>query len=186
MPAPVVLPWERLLWSSRPWRLARCLAGERYRLTDVRLLRASRETTDEIALADIGEVQCIERRADRVFGTSTLIVDLSPPAHSASHAFLDPARPAARRAPRGARQRSGGAARPESHSRRAGLGTEHANLPRQPGVCRLRRGAPRDRRPRHRPARQDHGGRVRRRRSDCAWRREARSGRHRAVHGART
>ncbi len=74
MPAPVVLPWERLLWSSRPWRLARCLRGEQYRLTDARLLRAAREATDEIALADIGEVQCIECGADRFFGTSTLIV----------------------------------------------------------------------------------------------------------------
>jgi hypothetical protein len=74
VPAPVILPWERLLWSSRPWHLARRVAGEHYRLTDARLLRASGDAIDEIALADIGEVQCIETRADRFFGTSTLIV----------------------------------------------------------------------------------------------------------------
>ena len=39
----VLLPWERLLWSSRPWRLSRCLAGERYLLTDFRLLRIVRD-----------------------------------------------------------------------------------------------------------------------------------------------
>jgi hypothetical protein len=71
---PVLLPWERLLWSSRPWHLARCLAGERYRLTDARLVCRSRDASDEIALADIGEVQCIETPADRFLGTSTLIV----------------------------------------------------------------------------------------------------------------
>ena len=36
-----LLPWERLLWSSRPWRLTRRIAGERYLLTDFRLLRVT-------------------------------------------------------------------------------------------------------------------------------------------------
>jgi hypothetical protein len=74
VPVPVVLPWERLLWNSRPWHLSRRVAGEHYRLTDARLVRTSRGTIDEIALADIGEVRCTETRADRFFGTSTLIV----------------------------------------------------------------------------------------------------------------
>ena len=38
----VLLPWERLLWSGRPWRLSSRLAGERYLLTDFRLLRVTR------------------------------------------------------------------------------------------------------------------------------------------------
>ena len=68
------LPWERLLWSSRPWRLAPWIAGERYLLTDFRLLRVTRTTTQEIALDDVADIRRVESRADRILGTSTIIV----------------------------------------------------------------------------------------------------------------
>src|SRR5437764_1304752 len=44
-----LLPWERLLWSGRPWQLARRLRGERYLLTDFRIVCASRRGVAEIA-----------------------------------------------------------------------------------------------------------------------------------------
>jgi hypothetical protein len=69
-----LLPWERLLWSGRPLRLRARLSGERYLLTDFRLVRASRWCADEIALEDVGEVGRAESRLDRVLGTSTLVV----------------------------------------------------------------------------------------------------------------
>jgi hypothetical protein len=68
------LPWERLLWSSRPWRLAPWIAGERYLLTDFRLLRVRRKGTQEIALDDVFDIRRIESRADRILGTSTIVV----------------------------------------------------------------------------------------------------------------
>ena len=68
------LPWERLLWSSRPWRPAPWIAGERYVLTDFRLLRICRSETQEIALDDVADIRRIESRADRILGTSTIIV----------------------------------------------------------------------------------------------------------------
>ena len=68
------LPWERLLWSSRPWRLSPWIAGERYLLTDFRLIRATRRGPEEIALDDIGDIQRTESTADRVLGTSTVVV----------------------------------------------------------------------------------------------------------------
>ena len=70
----VPLPWERLLWSSRPWQLSRRAAGERYLLTDIRLVRLARGTHDELALEDIGDIRRTETRADRLLGTSTLFV----------------------------------------------------------------------------------------------------------------
>ena len=70
----VLLPWERLLWSGRPWRLSRRLARERYLLTDFRLLRVTRAGVVEIALDDVGEVLRTESAADRLFGTSTIAV----------------------------------------------------------------------------------------------------------------
>jgi hypothetical protein len=68
----VLLPWERLLWSSRPWRLSRLLSGERYLLTDFRLLHVSRGVTSELALDDVGEIHRTESTLDRVLGTSTI------------------------------------------------------------------------------------------------------------------
>ncbi len=73
----VLLPWERLLWSSRPWRLARRLSGERYLLTDFRLLGVARDGVAELALDDVGEVQRRESAIDRVLGLSTIIVHSS-------------------------------------------------------------------------------------------------------------
>jgi hypothetical protein len=70
----VLLPWERLLWSSRPWRLSRRLAGERYVLTDFRLLRITAHAVAELALDDVGEIHRTERTPDRVLGTSTIAV----------------------------------------------------------------------------------------------------------------
>ena len=69
-----LLPWERLLWSSRPWRISRRLAGERYLLSDFRLLRLTRGGIVEMALDDIGEIHRTESAADRVLGTSTIAV----------------------------------------------------------------------------------------------------------------
>jgi len=74
VPPQVLLPWERLLWSGRPWRLALRLAGERYLLTDFRLLRHSRRGVAEIALDDVGEIHRAESAIDRVLGTSTIAV----------------------------------------------------------------------------------------------------------------
>ena len=70
----VLLPWERLLWSSRPWHLSRLLSGERYLLTDFRLLFLTRAVTVELALDDVGEIHRMESTADRVLGTSTIAV----------------------------------------------------------------------------------------------------------------
>ena len=70
----VLLPWERLLWSSRPWRPARLIAGERYFLTDFRLLHITRHGGAELALDDVGEIHRAESAVDRVFGTSTIRV----------------------------------------------------------------------------------------------------------------
>lgn len=72
-----MLSWERLLWSGRPWHLRRRIGGERYLLTDIRLVRIVRrglESFDELAFDDIGEIQRTESRLDRLFGTSTLVV----------------------------------------------------------------------------------------------------------------
>jgi cytochrome c553 len=68
------LPWERLLWSSRPWRPAPWIAGERYLLTDFRVLRITRQATDEVALDDVSDIRRLESRADRILGTSTIVV----------------------------------------------------------------------------------------------------------------
>lgn len=72
----LLLPWERLLWSSRPWRLRPRLGGERYLLTDVRLVRVARGAgaLDELALDDIADVHRQESRLDRLLGTSSVIV----------------------------------------------------------------------------------------------------------------
>ena len=66
--------WERLLWQGRPWRPDRWCAGERYLLTDFRLVRLERDDAEEIALDDITDVRRTETRLDRILGTSTLAV----------------------------------------------------------------------------------------------------------------
>jgi hypothetical protein len=70
----VQLPWERLLWSSRPWRLSACVAGERYLLTDFRLIRVTRDHIEELALDDVVDIQwCEAGFLDRLLGTSTIV-----------------------------------------------------------------------------------------------------------------
>jgi hypothetical protein len=70
----VLLPWERLLWSGRPWRAGARLAGEHYLLTDFRLLRITRDSVCEVALDDICNINRTESRVDRLLGTSTIAV----------------------------------------------------------------------------------------------------------------
>jgi hypothetical protein len=69
-----LLPWERLLWSGRPVRLRARLSGDRYFLTDFRLVCESRCCADEIALQDIGDIGRTESTLDRFLGTSTVVV----------------------------------------------------------------------------------------------------------------
>jgi hypothetical protein len=95
----VPLPWERLLWTGRPLRLWGPLRREEYCLTDFRLvccrsrgptptllgsapatpapparLSFSHQSIDELALGDIGEINVIESRLDRLLGTATVVV----------------------------------------------------------------------------------------------------------------
>src|SRR4051794_8764026 len=48
------------------------LHGERYFLTDFRLLRLTRNAVSEIALDDISDIQRAESRLERLAGTSTI------------------------------------------------------------------------------------------------------------------
>jgi hypothetical protein len=82
-----LLPWERLLWSGRPWRLVARLTGERYLLTDFRLVRLTRGSLDEIALDDVGNIQRSETGLDRLLSTSTIVVQ---PAATHTSDLLDP------------------------------------------------------------------------------------------------
>jgi hypothetical protein len=70
----VPLPWERLLWSGRPTLLLPHLhtRGERYVLTDMRVVRISRGGADELATSDVGEVRLTRTRLQRIFGVSTI------------------------------------------------------------------------------------------------------------------
>jgi hypothetical protein len=68
-------PWERPLWRGRPLRVARRLRGERYLLTDLRLVCAIGPEQRELALHDIDDVHREQTRLDRLLGTSTLIVE---------------------------------------------------------------------------------------------------------------
>lgn len=61
---------ERELWHGRSLRPP----GERYALTSVRVMRTS-EPADAILLEDLGEVERSESRLDRLFGTSTIIIN---------------------------------------------------------------------------------------------------------------
>jgi len=70
----VPLPWERLLWSRRPWHLRARVTGERYFLTDFRLVRLTRREVSEVALDDISDIQRSETRTECVLGTSTIAV----------------------------------------------------------------------------------------------------------------
>ena len=68
------LPWERVLWTGRPLRIGRRLRGERYLLTDFRLVRIVGASVDELVLHDIGDVQRHETGFDRLVSASTLVV----------------------------------------------------------------------------------------------------------------
>ena len=68
----IPLPWERLLWSSRPAFAS--LTREQYFLTDFRLVRQHGDAVDELLLPDIAEVGRIESRFESLAGTSTLVV----------------------------------------------------------------------------------------------------------------
>ena len=70
----VLLPWERLLWSGRPWRLGRRVRGEQYFLTDFRLIVVQQRRLTELALDDVTDIHRLEAAPDRVFGTSTIAV----------------------------------------------------------------------------------------------------------------
>lgn len=67
----VPLPWERLLWSGRPFG---GFDRERYLLTDLRLVRLTRAGADEILLSDIADIQRKESPSGRLLGLSTLLV----------------------------------------------------------------------------------------------------------------
>jgi hypothetical protein len=66
----IPLPWERLLWRGRP---SFQLRGERYVLTDLRLVRQSGAEVQELLLRDIDDIQCQESPLAAILG-STLIV----------------------------------------------------------------------------------------------------------------
>jgi hypothetical protein len=68
------LPFERLLWTGRPWRVSRRVAGDRYLLTDFRLICIAHRRLDELALDDITDIHRAESRLDRLLGTSTIVV----------------------------------------------------------------------------------------------------------------
>lgn len=70
----VLLPWERLLWSRRPWHARARLVGERYYLTDFRVVRLTRDAVSEIVLDDICDIQRTESHFERLVGTSTIAV----------------------------------------------------------------------------------------------------------------
>jgi hypothetical protein len=64
------LPWERLLWSERPWWPPQA----RHALTDFRIVSVTRDQLREIALQDIREVQSSRSLLDRLTGSRTLLV----------------------------------------------------------------------------------------------------------------
>ncbi|HEV3139321.1 MAG TPA: PH domain-containing protein, partial [Vicinamibacterales bacterium] len=72
--ADIPLPWERVLWDARPGPLVRRARGDRYILTDLRLVVVARGRVRELALGDIGEVSRSQSRVERMFGVATLDV----------------------------------------------------------------------------------------------------------------
>jgi cytochrome c553 len=72
----VPLPWERLLWSGRPSPVAAALwVGERYALTDFRLVRIRGAVVDEIAIQDIADVSRRQSRLERLAGSASIVVE---------------------------------------------------------------------------------------------------------------
>lgn len=74
MAGDIPLPWERVLWRARPLSLVRRANGERYILTDLRLLVLTRDRVQELALGDIGEVSRSHSRLERLADASTLTI----------------------------------------------------------------------------------------------------------------
>src|SRR5205085_2189566 len=70
----IPLPWERVLWRARPLSPLHRARGERYVLTDLRLLILTRDRVQELALGDIADVARSESALERVFGVSTLSI----------------------------------------------------------------------------------------------------------------
>jgi hypothetical protein len=64
------LPWERLLWRCR----GVLHPGAQYVLTDFRLVCLNGRGSAEIAIQDVGGIHLRRSRADRLLGTSTLVV----------------------------------------------------------------------------------------------------------------
>jgi len=64
------LPWERTLWTARPFAAPRSSYG----LTDLRVFASRRGQIAEIALQDVGDVEHRQSRLDRLLGTSTVTV----------------------------------------------------------------------------------------------------------------
>src|SRR4051794_13544611 len=71
-PVEIPLPWERLLWSGRP--AFAFSTGERYILTDVRLVRLAGAHIDELLVHDIGDIHHAQSRPGRMLGLSTVTV----------------------------------------------------------------------------------------------------------------
>jgi hypothetical protein len=76
----ILFSGERLLWNGRPRRAGAFLSATRYFLTDLRLVRVSRAGAHAIPIHDIADVHRIETPLDRLFRTSTLVVDARSPA----------------------------------------------------------------------------------------------------------
>jgi hypothetical protein len=70
----IPLPWERVLWSARPLSLVRRASGERYILTDLRLIVVAGGGVHELALGDIGDVGRSQSGVERLLGASTLTI----------------------------------------------------------------------------------------------------------------
>jgi hypothetical protein len=70
----VPLPWERLLWSGRPTLFLPHLhaAGERYVLTDMRIVRLAATGAGELATCDVVEVHRTQSALERLLGVSTI------------------------------------------------------------------------------------------------------------------
>lgn len=70
------LPWEQVLWASRPaFPFSLCRPGTRYAFTDVRLVvNRGHHTIDELALDDIERVRLSQGWWQRATGTSTVRV----------------------------------------------------------------------------------------------------------------
>jgi hypothetical protein len=79
---PFLLAWERLLWSGRPgplafWRRVRF----RYYVTDCRVVVTSRSgaVVRELLLDEVATIELTQTRAERLAGTSTVVITARAP-----------------------------------------------------------------------------------------------------------